>query len=130
MHKERFARLLAALGATNEAIMRATTREDLFRQVCEAAVIGGNFASTVIALARPDSEFLDVVAAAGPGRESVLDIRLSTHAHLPEGQGITGIAMRTRQPCISNDYLADFAIAACSTNAPPPVPSCRARLCR
>ena len=96
MHKERFARLLAALGATNEAIMRATTREDLFGRVCEAAVLGGNFASTVIALARPDNEFLDVVAAAGPGRESVLDIRLSTHAHHPEGQGITGIAMRTR----------------------------------
>ena len=111
MHKERFARLLAALGATNEAIMRATTREDLFRRVCEAAVLGGNFSSTVIALARPDSEFLDVVAAAGPGRDNVLDIRLSTHAHHPEGQGITGIAMRTREACISNDYLADFPVS-------------------
>ncbi|MDO8396192.1 MAG: EAL domain-containing protein [Bradyrhizobium sp.] len=109
MHKERFARQLAALGATNEAITRATTREELFRRVCEAAVLGGNFASTIIALARSDSELLEVVAVAGPGRDSILDIRLSTHAHLPEGQGITGIAMRTRQPCISNDYLADFA---------------------
>ena len=111
IHKERFARLLAALSATNETIMRAATREELFRRVCEAAVLGGNFVSTVIALARPDSEFLEVVAAAGPGRDSVLDIGLSAHAHHPEGQGITGIAMRTRKPCISNDYLADFAIS-------------------
>jgi diguanylate cyclase (GGDEF)-like protein len=110
LQKERIARLLAALGATNEAIMRATTREELFRRVCEAAVLGGNFVSTLIALTRPDDEFLEVVAAAGPGRDRVLDIRLSAQAHHPEGQGVTGIAMRTRKPCISNDYLADFAV--------------------
>ncbi|MBR1212899.1 EAL domain-containing protein [Bradyrhizobium sp. JYMT SZCCT0180] len=108
--KERIARLLAALGATNEAIMRATTREELFRRVCEAAVLGGDFSSTVIALAHPDNEFLKVVAAAGPRRDQVIDLRLSAHAHHPEGQGVTGIAMRTRKACISNDYLADFPV--------------------
>ena len=35
-------------------------------------------------------------------------VKLSADGSLPEGQGITGTAMRTRQPCISNDYLRDF----------------------
>jgi hypothetical protein len=35
---QRFARIFAALRATNEAIMRAATRDELFERVCEAAV--------------------------------------------------------------------------------------------
>ena len=55
--------MFAALSATNEAIMRAKSRTELFDLVCEAAVQGAKFSSTTIALAEPDSEFLRVVAA-------------------------------------------------------------------
>src|SRR5439155_19308813 len=41
--KERLGRMLAALGATNEAIVRATSRTELFELVCEAAAKGGRF---------------------------------------------------------------------------------------
>ena len=61
--------MLAALSATNEAIMRATSRDELFELVCEAAAKGGKFTSTSIMLIEPDSDFLDVVAAAGPAAE-------------------------------------------------------------
>ena len=110
--KERLTRMFAALGATNEAIMRAKSRTELFDLVCEAATVGGNFTSTAIALERPGAEFLENVAAAGPDRERARKVQLSTDAALPEGQGITGKAFRTRQPYISNDYLADFASSA------------------
>ena len=36
--RERLTRMYTALSATNEAIMRARTREELFERVCEAAV--------------------------------------------------------------------------------------------
>jgi diguanylate cyclase (GGDEF)-like protein len=106
--KQRLTRMFAALGATNEAIMRAKSRTEMFELVCKAAVVGGKFTSTAIALERPGAEFLESVAAAGPDWERAKNVKLSADAGRPEGQGITGIAFRTRLPRISNDYLADF----------------------
>jgi diguanylate cyclase (GGDEF)-like protein len=106
--KDRLARMFEALGATNEAIMRAKTRAELFELVCQAAVLGGNFTSTTIALAKSDDESLETVASVLPDRKRARNVRLSSDASRPEGQGITGTAFRTRRPCISNDYLADF----------------------
>lgn len=110
--QERLTRMFAALGATNEAIMRAKSRTELFELVCEAATVGGNFTSTAIVLERPGADFLENVAAAGPDRERASKVQLSADAARPEGQGITGNAFRTRQPFISNDYLTDFGSSA------------------
>ena len=46
-HKERISRMLGAMSATNEAIMRAKSREELYDMVCEAAARGAKFTSTV-----------------------------------------------------------------------------------
>ena len=62
--------MLAALSATNEAIMRATAREELCDLVCEAAILGGTFICTRIALVEPDGASLRMVAAAGSGNET------------------------------------------------------------
>jgi hypothetical protein len=67
--RARLSRMFAALSATNEAIVRATSRAQLFDLVCAAAVVGGNLTSTIIALQRPGAEFLETVAAAGSDRE-------------------------------------------------------------
>ena len=105
--RERLTRMFAALGETNEAIMRARTRAELFQLVCEAAVRGGKFASTIVALTERGSDFLRVAAAAGPKADMQRSVRIAiTEAH-PEGRGLSGTAFRTLQPCISNDYLAD-----------------------
>src|SRR4029077_3706389 len=84
------------------------SREELFELVCEAAVVGGDFTSTTISLQRPGADFLEHVASAGRDRDRVQQIRVSTDVARPEGQGITGIAFRTQQPRISNDYIAEF----------------------
>ena len=110
--KERLTRMFAALSATNEAIMRAKSRTDLFELVCAAASAGGRFTSTTIALADPGSDVLENVAAAGPTAETTRNVRLSICADRPEGRGLAGTAFRTRQPCISNDYLADQRVSA------------------
>ena len=100
--------MFAALGATNEAIMRAKSRTELFELVCEAATVGGNFTSTSIVLDRPGADFLENVASAGPDRERSGKVLLSADPARPEGQGITRDRVPDPVPCISNDYLSDF----------------------
>jgi diguanylate cyclase (GGDEF)-like protein len=105
--KERLTRMFAALSATNEAIMRAKSRNELFDLVCEAAAKGGKFTSTTVGLVGAGSDFLDIVATAGPTAVATKMVRLSVYEHRAEGRGVTGIAFRSGKPCISNNYLAD-----------------------
>jgi len=104
---ERLARMFASLSATNEAIMRAKSRAELFEMVCQAAVHGAKFASTTVALAESDSLHLRVVASTGPGAGAMRLSEFAITESLPQGRGLTGSAFRTRRPCVSNDFLAD-----------------------
>ncbi|GLR86888.1 bifunctional diguanylate cyclase/phosphodiesterase [Bradyrhizobium iriomotense] len=111
VQKERLTRMFAALSATNEAIMRARSRAELFDLACQAASNGGRFTATSIALASSHSDQLEIVAAAGPAAETTRQVRLSVDPARPEGRGMSGTAFRTRQPSISNDYLNDNRVA-------------------
>ena len=106
-HRERLARMLSALSATNEAIMRAKSRTELFELVCESVSKGAKFTSTCIALANPGSDYLDMAAVAGPSAESTRKVTLSINEAHPEGRGLSGTAFRSRKAAVSNDYLAD-----------------------
>jgi len=110
--KERLARMFAALSSTNEAIMRSGSRAELFELVCEAAAAGGRFTSTSISLARPDSDFMDMVGVAGPTAENSRKVRVSVSEAHAEGRGVCGTAFRSGQPCICNDYFSVQAFAA------------------
>jgi diguanylate cyclase (GGDEF)-like protein len=103
--KERLTRMFAALSATNEAIMRAKSRTEMFELVCKAAAQGGRFNSTSILLVRPDNELLNMVASAGPTAENARRLRVSINETVPEGRGVCGTAFRSRQACINNDFL-------------------------
>src|SRR6185312_14311352 len=105
--KERLGRMLAALSATNEAIVRATSRTELFELVCEAGATGGRFNSTSIMLAGSDSHIMDMVAVAGPTADNMRRVKVSIDADRPEGRGLCGNAFRSRQACIANDLRAD-----------------------
>ena len=39
---QRLARMLRSVSATNEAILRTTAADELYQQVCDAALSGGN----------------------------------------------------------------------------------------
>src|SRR5258708_36861540 len=71
--KDRLAGMLEALSATNEAIMRVKSRAELFELVCEAAVLGGTFTSTTIALVNPDGEFFRAAATKGLNYDHIAD---------------------------------------------------------
>ena len=98
--------ILAALSATNEAILRINSKEKLFQQVCEAALCAGNVIAAVILLREPGTEILTAVAGAGTDTE-LRSRNYSVSASSPLGNGLVGIACRTQQPCVSNDVLND-----------------------
>jgi GAF domain-containing protein len=101
------ARMFAALSATNEAILRADAPEELFKQVCDAAVFGGGFKSAGALLAQGD-EWLHVVAAADiDGKAPPANLRISVSADSDYGRGVAGTAFRSGCSCISNDYQND-----------------------
>jgi diguanylate cyclase (GGDEF)-like protein len=104
LQKERLTQMFAALSATNEAIMRAQTRAELFDLVCDAAVMGGKFTTVTVALHEPGETFLRIVSCSGPNRHRVIGTQFSIDPNHPAGKGMTGTAFRTRQTCIQNDF--------------------------
>ncbi len=58
----RLNRMFGAISATNEAILRAKTEQELYQRVCDAAVYSGKSVATVVLLAEPDSIWLKPVA--------------------------------------------------------------------
>ena len=104
----RLSRMFAALSATNEAIMRATTPADLYQRVCEAAVNGGKFLGASVWLPDAGAQLASIAAIAGfgAGRPSN-DLHMSLAADTSQDGALVGIAYRSRQPAISNDVLRD-----------------------
>ena len=77
--RDRLSGMFEALSATNEAIMRAKTREELFEVACQAAVLGGVFASATIGIMDDKRELVRVVASQGtpPGANGGTHLRSS-----------------------------------------------------
>jgi PAS domain S-box-containing protein len=105
---QRFARMFAALSDTNEAIMRASSAEDLYQRVCEAAVHGGRLNAASICVPREAAGDAKVVAVAGEHADTLRDVQISIDSSTAIGRGLVGTAFRTQAPCISNDFQADF----------------------
>jgi diguanylate cyclase (GGDEF)-like protein/PAS domain S-box-containing protein len=98
--------LYAVLSATNEAILRATSADDLYQRVCAAATSSGliMIAGVLVPEAGPGG-FLRVAASSGPTRLPTL--RISVDPSQPEGRGMAGTAFRTHKACVSADLMAD-----------------------
>ena len=86
--KERLARMYAALSATNEAIMRAKTREELFQLVCDAAVNGAKFISTTIGLVELGNRVLPNCRLLWTQRRQQYGIEDRRHEFSPRGTRI------------------------------------------
>src|SRR5262245_12205651 len=81
------ARMFAALSATNEAILKARSATELYRQVCEAAVEGGRFRSAG-ALFPDDKGELNFAAAVG-FKVKADSVKTSIKSDNVRGQGLT-----------------------------------------
>jgi len=104
---QRLAKMFAALSASNEAILRTKSADELYQQVCGAALSGGGLLGAAILLREPGTEQLRFVGGAGNGIERLRNVDISVAENEPTGQGITGLAFRTAKPCVSNDLLND-----------------------
>lgn len=100
-------RMYAALSASNEAFMRASNADELFQQVCEAAVNAGGLTNATLLLPHSETGDLHVTGAAGKGAGRMRRAVISVDPDRPEGHGLSGIAFRTAEPCVANDFLRD-----------------------
>ena len=104
---ERTKKIYAALSATNEAIIRLSSPEELYQAVCDAAIDSGGMTTAALLMPKPGSDFMEIQAVAGLGRDVLEDTVISINPDTPEGQGLNGNAFRSRRPCVSNDYFRD-----------------------
>ena len=101
------ARMYAALGATNEAILHAREPMELYQRVCDAAVEDGKFATAAVIIADWKTTWVTFKAAAGLFADQLKKTRISLDPDSVEGQGLVGVAFRSGAPCISNEFLTD-----------------------
>ncbi|MDB5841801.1 MAG: hypothetical protein JWQ23_3753 [Herminiimonas sp.] len=99
--------MYAVLGATNEAILRARTRESLYQPVCDAAVEQGKFLTTAVIVPNPATGCFKVEAAAGAVADTLRRIQRPVAATGADEQGLIRSAFHRGVPAISNDFLTD-----------------------
>lgn len=98
---------LSAYASSLKALTHARDLQELMSSVCKAVVEGEIYALCWIGLIdTSDSKLnLRICAAAGEGIGYVEGLKLSASDNVPEGQGPTGIALRSGVPFIAHDML-------------------------
>ncbi len=104
---ERQLALYAALGETNQAIIRASEPLALFQDVCRIAVDYGRFRMAWIGLIEESSAMLAPVAWAGVPGDYLKGLEISLVENDPLAHGPSGRACRSGQAYVSNDFFAD-----------------------
>ena len=107
----RLARVYRALGAANEAILRARSAQEVFERACEIAVGAGDFVLGSVFIIDPATKSLSRAAAGGPAARQAAKDAPSIDATKPEGRGLIGHVFRTGERAIVNDYDADPRVA-------------------
>jgi len=103
--------LYAALLASNHAIARMRgNREEIFQQICQAAVEHAGFLFAWIGEVDTASGLLKPVAWFGNDDGYVGGIRVSTQAQDPLGEGPTGRAVRAAKPLVVLDIEHDETV--------------------
>lgn len=98
------------LSQTNQAIVRITSREELFPIVCRNAVQYGHFRFACIGLVDPDSQGVRAVAHYGEDAGYVDALHASADEWSARGRGPIGQALRSGAHVVTNDFLADAAV--------------------
>jgi diguanylate cyclase (GGDEF)-like protein/PAS domain S-box-containing protein len=107
----RLARMYAALSATNEATLKATDASALYRRVCELLVEHAGLKLAAVRLVDPTTHWLETVAHAGEPSSYLAGARIRVDDHRPDQQGPTMRTVVEGRTVVSNDYLAEPALA-------------------
>ncbi len=101
----RYTQLYAALSQCNKAIVHCAGGEELFLQVCRAAVQFGGMKMAWVGLVDSETCTVQPAASFGDDTEYLKDLNISVDADSPFGHGPTGTAIRENQPFWCQDFL-------------------------
>ena len=105
---QRLTQLYAALSESNQAIVRSASEEELFPQICRAAVQLGGMKMAWIGTVAEGARTVRVAASAGDHADEYLrDIEISVDVDSPLGLGPTGTAIRENRPVWNQDWQQD-----------------------
>jgi PAS domain S-box-containing protein/putative nucleotidyltransferase with HDIG domain len=107
----RLTQLYATLSQCNEAIVRSTSMEELFPQICRAAVQYGGMKMAWIGLVDEASKRVRPVASYGTDTEYLDGIQITVEPGDPFGHGPIGTAIRDNQPSWCQDFQHSPAMA-------------------
>jgi|SRR5208337_3927002 len=109
-------RLYSVVSRTNRAMIRIHDRQELLDEACRIAVEEGKSLMAWIGMVDPVTHKVRPVAACGyeAGYLSRLSITVD---NVPQGMGLTGIAIREGHPTVSNDIPSDPRMAAYNDEA-------------
>lgn len=105
----RLTQLYDALSQCNQAIVRCTSQDELFAQICRDAVEFGGMKMVWIGLVDESTRLVPSVASFGDGVEFLRDKQISVDPDSPLGRGPTGTAIRENRPFWCQDYQNDPA---------------------
>ena len=104
-------KLYAALSQCNQAIVRCTGQDELFPQVCRAAVQFGGMKMAWIGLVNDANQQVINIASDGDGIDYLDNIIISTDHNDPYGNGPVGTAIRADKPFWCQDFQHDPSTA-------------------
>ncbi|MBD8895077.1 EAL domain-containing protein [Desulfovibrio desulfuricans] len=107
----RISQMYAALSRCNQAIVRCSGRNDLFAEVCRAAVEAGGMKGAWIGLVEKQTGNVQPVASFGLSNTDLQKLDISVWASDPKGSGPTGCAIRNNESVWSDDTTTDPRLA-------------------
>ncbi len=105
-------RALRTLSRVNNAVVRAASKSELFEQVCLAIVeTGGYRMAWVGEIQGSDAKAVRFVAYAGEGARAFAPRFAVSGEDVPIGRGVSGRAIRTGEPQVTQNLLDDPTMA-------------------
>jgi diguanylate cyclase (GGDEF)-like protein/PAS domain S-box-containing protein len=109
--------LYAALSQCNQAIVRCQSEAELLPLICDDAVKFGGMKLAWIGMLDAPTGVVQAVASSGEGADFLGDMLVSANADSPSGQGPSGKALRSGEPCWCLDYANDPGMQSCHARA-------------
>lgn len=104
-------RALRTLSECNQVLVRATDEPELLQRICQSIVTVGGYRLAWVGFAEQDQAWTVRPVAQAGYEDGYLDTLQITWADTERGQGPTGVAIRSGQPCVVRDIMNDPAYA-------------------
>ncbi len=104
---QRQTKLYSALSHCNKAIVHCASKEELFPQICQAAVQLGGMSIAWVGMIDTESHMVRPIASFGDDGDFIRNIDISVDADSPLGGGPTGTAIRENRPFWCQDFIND-----------------------